>query len=106
MKWAFCAVRPRGSIVLAAAPAALGTLDPTPLWYHEIKVLGVLAYGPVLWDGQWVHPYQILIPKLANRTLRFSDLATHYFALGDYVAAFRSLVNRKQTAAIKVVFQP
>jgi threonine dehydrogenase-like Zn-dependent dehydrogenase len=106
LKWAFHAARPRGLIVLAAAPASLKNLDLTPLWYREIRLRGILAYGPVPWEGEWVHPYRILIPKLADGTLRFSDLVTHRFFLGAYLAAFRTLVNRRETDAIKVVFRP
>jgi threonine dehydrogenase-like Zn-dependent dehydrogenase len=95
-----------GLIVLAAAPARFKDLDLTPLWYREIKLRGILAYGPVLWKGEWVHPYQILIPRLADGTLCFSDLVTHHFPLAEHVAAFRTLVNRRKTYAIKVVFRP
>ena len=105
LKWAFHAVRPRGLIVLAAAPASLRNLDLTPLWYREIKLRGILAYGPVPWEGQWVHPYRILISKLADGTLRFADLVTHRFPLGAYLAAFRTVGNRRKTGAIKVVFR-
>jgi threonine dehydrogenase-like Zn-dependent dehydrogenase len=106
LEWAFHAVRPRGTIVLAAAAATLNNLDLTPLWYREIDLQGVLAYGPVLWEGEWVHPYRILIPRLADGTLRFSDLVTHRFSLDAYIAALRTLVNRKETRATKVVFCP
>jgi threonine dehydrogenase-like Zn-dependent dehydrogenase len=60
----------------------------------------------VLWEGEWVHPYRILIPKLADGTLQFSDLVTHRFSLDAYIAAFHTLVNRKKTGATKVVFCP
>jgi len=106
LQWAFHTVRARGSIVLAAAPASVRNLDLTPLWYREITLRGIFAYGPVPWEGEWSHPYRILIPKLGDGTLRFSDLVTHCFPLHAYRAAFRALTNRKRTAAIKVVFRP
>ena len=106
LRWAIGAVRPRGTIALLAAPANLSGLDPTRIWYREVTVRGIYAYAPVPWHGEWVHPYEVLIPRLADGTLRFRSLVTHRFALSDYVAAFDTAVRRGRSRAIKVVFRP
>jgi threonine dehydrogenase-like Zn-dependent dehydrogenase len=106
MRWAIDTVRPRGTIALLAAPRDLRGLDPTRIWYREVTVRGIYDYAPVPWDGECVHPYEVLIPRLADGTLRFRDLVTHQFALADYVAAFETAVRRAQSGAIKVAFRP
>jgi threonine dehydrogenase-like Zn-dependent dehydrogenase len=106
LRWAIAALRPRGSLVLATSPASLRGVDPTPLWYREITCRGIYQYGPVPWEGQAVHPYAVLLPMLERGEVRFRDFVTHVFRLGDYVAAFDTLVRRRKTGAIKVAFRP
>jgi len=106
LRWALATVRPRGTVVLVAAPPTLRGLDPTTLWYREISLRGIYQYGPVPWQGESLHPYAVLLPKLADGTLSFRDLVTHRFALEDYPAALRAVARRGPTGAIKVVFRP
>jgi threonine dehydrogenase-like Zn-dependent dehydrogenase len=106
VRWALDTVRPRGTIALVAAPSNLRGLDPTKIWYREVTVRGIYDYAPVLWQGEWVHPYEVLIPKLADASLKFGDLVTHQFALSDYVTALDAAVRREASGAIKVAFRP
>jgi len=76
------------------------------VWYREVTVRGIYDYAPVPWENQWVHPYAVLIPRLADGTLRFRDLVTHTFPIADYVSAFDAAVRRARSGAIKVVFRP
>ncbi|TMI73913.1 MAG: zinc-binding dehydrogenase [Bacillati bacterium ANGP1] len=100
------AVRPRGLLVMVAAPPTLAGVDPTPLWYREITLRGVYVYGPVPWKGEWVHPYTVLLPRQEAGTLGLRDLITHTFPLDAYSAAFAALVHRRGSGAIKVAFRP
>ncbi len=100
------AVRPRGLLVIVAAPPTLAGVDPTPLWYREITLRGVYVYGPVPWEGEWVHPYTVLLPRQEAGTLVLRDLITHTFPLDAYSAAFAALVHRRGSGAIKVAFRP
>lgn len=106
LEWALRAVRPHGTVALVAASVDLKGIDPTPIWYREITVRGIYEYGPVPRDPDWVHPYAILIPKLADGTISLRGLITHEFPLLKYPSAFRTLVNRGSSGAIKVVFRP
>ena len=58
------------------------------------------------WEGQWTHPYAVLIPRLAAGTLRLRDLITHEFPLGQYVTALATALARARSGAIKVIFRP
>lgn len=106
VRWSLAATRPRGLLVSIAAPPTLAGIDPTPLWYHEITWRGIYVYGPVPWQGESVHPYVILLPRLASGQLALRELLTHTFALSDYVRAFDVAVNRQTSGAIKVAFRP
>jgi threonine dehydrogenase-like Zn-dependent dehydrogenase len=105
-KWAMAAVRPRGRVVLVSAASSLQRFDPTPLWYREITIQGIYQYGPVPWHGEQVHPYAILIPQLADGTLRLRDHVTHEFTLSEYVRAFHASVRRRSSGAVKVALRP
>ncbi|MCZ6915364.1 MAG: alcohol dehydrogenase catalytic domain-containing protein [Gemmatimonadetes bacterium] len=104
-KWALRAVRPRGTIALVAAPTNLRGVDPTVVWYREIAIRGVYDYGPVPWEGEQVHPYSVMLPRLADGTLAFRDLVTHVFTLDEYRAAMSRAVRRGRSESIKVVFR-
>jgi threonine dehydrogenase-like Zn-dependent dehydrogenase len=106
LRWALRGVRPRGVVALVAADTDLSGIDPTPAWYRGLSIQGICPYGPVPWRGQWVHPYEVLIPAMADGTLRLRDLITHQFPLRDYVAAFDTALGRARSGAIKVVFRP
>jgi len=99
-------VRPRGRVVMVAAPPTLDGVDPTPLWYREISLHGVYVYGPVPWEGEWRHPFSVLLPRLEDGSLVLRELITHTLPLRDYATAFNLLVRRRASGAIKVAFRP
>ena len=89
-----------------AAPATLRSSDPTPIWYREITVQCIFNYAPVKWDGDFVHPYSVLLPRLAKGTLPLGDLVTHKFSLQEFDEAFQTALHRSRSHAIKVAFEP
>jgi threonine dehydrogenase-like Zn-dependent dehydrogenase len=99
------AVRPRGVIVLVAAPATLAGVDPTPLWYRDVTCRGVYVYGPVPWEEQWVHPYSVLLPRLESGELQLKDLLTHEYTLSSHGTALGAAVRQRGSGAIKVAFR-
>ena len=67
---------------------------------------GVYVYGPVPWEGERVHPFRVLLPRLEDGTLVLRDLVTHTFALDEYLAAFAAAARRCASGALKVAFSP
>jgi len=104
--WGLAATQPGGRLVSIAAPTTLAGIDPTPLWYHEITWRGIYVYGPVPWEGESVHPFAVLLPRLASGRLALRELLTHTFPLTDYVRAFHVALARASSRAIKVAFVP
>jgi len=106
LTWALRAVRPLGIVALVTAAVDLRGVDPTAVWYREISIRGTYEYGPVPWQGRQVHPYEMMIPRLADGTLRLRDVLTHTFPLGEYVKALGVALHRGRSRAIKVIFRP
>jgi threonine dehydrogenase-like Zn-dependent dehydrogenase len=106
LTWALRAVRPCGVVALLTAAVDWRGIDPTPIWYREIALRGVYEYGPVPWQGRQQHPYEVLLPRLADGTLRLRDAITHAFPLGEYAAALAAALHRSRSRAIKVLFRP
>jgi threonine dehydrogenase-like Zn-dependent dehydrogenase len=106
LRWSLQAAAARGTVALVAAPDNLPNIDPTPIWYREISIQGIYAYGPVSWEGKWVHPYAVLVPRLADGTLLLRELITHEFPLGQYVSAFSAMLHRGNSHAIKILLRP
>lgn len=106
LTWALRAVRPLGVVTLVSAAVDLKGIDPTPVWYRAVSVQGIYEYGPVPWQGRQAHPYEVMIPRLADGTLRLRDAITHAFPLGEYVEALRVALDRGRSRAIKVIFRP
>ncbi len=105
LRWAIASVRTRGELVLATSPITAQGIDPTPLWYREIRCRGVNGYGPVRWDGRRMHPYELLLPRLAAGSVRLRDLHTHTFPIREFRRAVRTALQ-KQSGAIKVALAP
>ena len=106
LTWALRAVRPLGVVALVTAPVDLRGIDPTPIWYREISLRGTYEYGPVPWQGRLAHPYEVMIPRLADGTLRLRDVITHAFPLARYAEALGTALHRGHSRAIKVLFRP
>lgn len=104
--WALNTVKPGGQVVLVTAPPSLGGVDPTPIWYRDVVCRGIYVYGRVPWEGEWAHPYEILLPGLVAGSLAFRDLVTHAFPLSAHARALTTAAQRRGTGAIKVVFHP
>ncbi|HET9515050.1 MAG TPA: alcohol dehydrogenase catalytic domain-containing protein [Gemmatimonadales bacterium] len=107
LRWAIQSARPRGTVVLMTAPP-MSRVDLTPLWYREVSVRGVYVYGPVPWGGEERHPYEVLIPRLADRRLDWRDMVTHTFLLSQYHEALSRMVRRGEPdgGVIKAAFRP
>lgn len=106
VRWGLAATRASGRLVSVTAPATLAGIDPTPLWYREITWRGIYVYGPVPWEGEWVHPFAVLVPRLGTGALTLRELLTHTFPLSAHVRAFDTAVHREASGAIKIAFTP
>jgi threonine dehydrogenase-like Zn-dependent dehydrogenase len=93
-----------GRLVLIGAAARV-LLDLTRLWYRQLTLAGIFAYGMVPFRGQRRDIYEAAIELLREGALAELPLVTHRFALPDYRRAIGTALD-KRGGVVKVVFRP
>jgi len=99
-------VAPRGRICLLGSASEIGNLDLTFLWAREIQIAGHVGYGIESWRGQRLHTFEITHQLMQETDAPLANLVSQSFPLTRYRDAFRSVVNRGASGAIKVVVTP
>jgi L-iditol 2-dehydrogenase len=105
------AVAHRGTVLLLGA-AGISEVDLTPIWYKEAALVGSIDHSvdsgqaPGLAGGPDRHSVDRALDVLAAGLLPYEAVVTHEFALEDYREAIQTAIDRENSHAIKVVFQP
>lgn len=102
---AMALTREGGRIVLVGAAARL-SVDLTRVWYRQITVAGIFAYGSAPFRGQDRDIYAASLELLAGNGIAGLGLVTHIYGLDDYRAALGAALDKGRSAAIKVAFRP
>lgn len=97
--------REGGRIVLVGAAAKVSA-DWTRLWYRQLSVAGVFAYGLAPYEGQQRDIYDVSIDLIRSDGFADLGLVTHTFALEEYRAALGAALDKNGHRSIKVVFRP
>jgi L-iditol 2-dehydrogenase len=102
---AFALTREGGKVVLVGAAARVAA-DWTRLWYRQLTVAGIFAYGHADFKGQSRDIYDSSLELL--RTDGFADLGvvTHIFPLEEYRAALAAALDKGGHRSTKVAFRP
>lgn len=95
--------RAAGQVVLVGT-AGPGRIDPTPVWFQEVDLVGAYGRQVERWQGRDVGTYALVHELLAAGALRADGLLTHTFPLDRYPQAFEAAVGRRRSGAIKVAF--
>ncbi len=99
-------VRANGVVVMIGAHMApMPKVDLTPVWYHQVELVGVYAHGMDAWQGQRRHTYDWVYTLFAQGKLPIDGLITHRFPLEDYREAIRVATDKRAARSIKVIFQ-
>ena len=72
--------RARGRTVLVGMPAIPKTVDWTTIWFKELNVLGVYAYGVEEFGGERVRTFELALRFLHDGKVSLQSLVTHRFA--------------------------
>lgn len=97
--------REGGRIVLAGAAARL-TVDWTRLWYRQISVSGVFAYGPVTFRGARHDVNDAALALMAEGHLDRLGLLTHVFPLEEFRDGVNAALDKAGRRSLKVAFRP
>ncbi len=95
-------VRSRGRVVVAGVDTPQ-RFEWTPIYFKEVEVVGANAFGLETYRGERRHAMEIYL-ELANQGLDLSRLVTHRFPLEGWRQAFRTLMEKRATRAVKAVF--
>jgi threonine dehydrogenase-like Zn-dependent dehydrogenase len=96
--------REGGRIVLVGAAAKVRA-DLTRLWYRQLTVAGIFAYGTAPFRGQVREIYDASLELLRTDGFADLDLVTHVFALNDYRAALAAALDKGSHRSLKVAFR-
>jgi L-iditol 2-dehydrogenase len=97
--------REGGRIVLVGA-AARAAVDWTRLWYRQLTIAGVFAYGTVSYQEQRRDIYDVSIDLIRQDHIAELGLVTHVFDLEEYRAALAAALDKHGHRSIKVAFRP
>jgi threonine dehydrogenase-like Zn-dependent dehydrogenase len=94
--------RARGRTVLVGMPSIPKTVDWTTIWFKELQVMGVYAYGLEDFAGERVRTFELALRFLQRLDLR--PLVTHRFGLRDYRLAIQTALVTGRQQSVKTVF--
>jgi threonine dehydrogenase-like Zn-dependent dehydrogenase len=97
--------REGGRIVLVGAAARL-TADWTRLWYRQLTLAGVFAYGLAPYNDERRDIYDITIENLHRGHFAELGMVTHIFPLEDYRAGLFAALDKSGHRSVKVAFRP
>lgn len=97
--------REGGRIVLVGAAAKV-TADWTRLWYRQLTIAGIFAYGHAPFRGASRDIYDISLELLRADGIGPLGMVTHEFGLEEYRAALAAALDKGGHRSIKVVFRP
>jgi len=99
LRWA----RAGGTVVLVGVSMEPLRCDLSPVWYQEVKLIGVMAHGMEERNGVRQSTYDLTCELLRQGKLTTTGLITHYFPLTRWQEAIRTAKD-KRNGAIKVAF--
>lgn len=98
---ALALTREQGRIVVTGA-AAVARVDLTRLWHRQIRMTGVMVYGPVVHQGRALDIFDATLNLIRADDLDRFGLLTHTYPLEDYRDAIRVALGKDAHGAVKV----
>ena len=103
LRWA----RAGGTVVVVGVSLHHARIDLSPVWYQEVNLIGAMSHGMEYWpiNTTQQHPtFAIASELIVNGLLHPEKLITHRFALSNFREALQTATAKKESRAIKVVF--
>ena len=77
----------------------------TPVWYHQVSLVGTYGHGMNTWDGISKHTFEWVYAHFKAGRFDIDGLITHRFPMKDYRQAIRVATSKGREKAIKVVLE-
>lgn len=101
---ALALTREAGRIVVPGA-AATAELDLTRLWHRQLRMTGVMVYGPIERDNGRLDIFDAALELMGSADLIGLGLVTHTYELEEYRDAIGVALGKDAHSAIKVGFR-
>jgi L-iditol 2-dehydrogenase len=102
---ALALTREGGRLVLVGGAAKIQA-DWTRLWYRQLTVAGIFAYGTAPFRGADRDIYDSAIELLRTTETARLGMVTHVFGLEEYRAALSAALDKRGNRSVKVAFRP
>lgn len=96
--------RTRGTVVVSGVEIPK-RFEWTPIYFKELSVVGSNAFAAETIEGKRVHAFEAYLGLVA-KGLDITPIITHRFPLDRWREAFRALMSRRSSAAVKVLLVP
>ncbi len=100
LRWA----RAGGRVVIVGVQFKLLTVDLSPVWYQEVQLLGAMAHGREVWEGEETSTFELTAQLFQEKRLTAEGLITHRFPLSRWREAIETAADKRRHQAIKVGF--
>jgi len=97
---------PGGRVVLLGLPTFPRGLDWSYVWRKELSVVGSFCYGVEEYQGRRTRAHRLALELLEKDAADLGSLITHCFSLQEFGSAFRVLMDKGRTGALKVLLRP
>ncbi|MGE5251659.1 MAG: zinc-dependent alcohol dehydrogenase [Bacteroidota bacterium] len=98
--------RAGGTVVMVGSHLSpMPKVDLTPVWFHQVNLIGTYGHGMEHLPGGRKHTYDIIFDGFRDGRLDITGLITHRFPLRDYKEAIRVATSKGPEKAIKVLFE-
>ena len=99
-------VRAGGTVVMVGSHMApMMKIDLTPVWYHQVNLVGTYGHGMNERAGIRKHTYEWVFDRFRSGEFTTDGLITHRFPFKEYRKAISTASAKKKTKAIKVLFE-
>ena len=99
---AVCLLRARGTLVKSGHHMRSITFDESPIWWQELKLVGVDAHGMETWQGRRLYTFDLAQEWIRDGVYSVDGFVTHHFPLDEYKQALK-LALENPPDVIKIV---
>ena len=97
-------LKARGTLVKIGHHMNAVKYDETPVWWQELRIVGVDSHGMEQWQGRKVYTFDLVQEWIRDGVYKVDDFITHRFKLEDYKQAMKLALSGSKDM-IKIVLE-